>query len=79
MMLFIGEKVLPSSRLIDIVFVENAIKINYDGGDLLDVEGTFYRKVETERIILESADEVNKIKRQFYKACASNQNAFYFG
>jgi len=78
MMLFAGSEVIPSSRLIKILFLDNQILIHYDAGELIDIEGTMYPRLEVKTLKFESADEVNKIKRQFYKACASSQNVFYF-
>lgn len=79
MMFFVGDVIVPESRLIDIIFRENVIVVNYDAGDLLEVAGTFQKKIESVRVVCDSEDDANKIKRQFYKACASKQNAFYFG
>lgn len=79
MMLFFDNIVIPERRLIDIVVRENVIVVNYDGGDLLEVAGTFQKKIESVRVVCDCADDAMKIKRQFYKACDAGKNAFYFG
>lgn len=80
MMIFTNSMVvIPSSRLYNISVLDNKIEIRYEGGDLIDVEGTMYSKLEVVTIHYESKDACNKALRQFYKACANNQNAFYFG
>lgn len=79
MLLFVNDTVVPEHRLIDIIFRENVIVVNYDGGDLIEVAGTFQKKIETVRVVCDNPDDANKIKRQFYKACAVNQGVFYFG
>lgn len=79
MMLFVGDTVIPISRLIKITFVGKEVSIDYDGGELLEVDGSMYPRIDTIKMNCENEDEANKIKRQFYKACAANQNVFYFG
>ena len=79
MMLFVGDTVIPISRLIKITFVAKEVSIDYDGGELLEVDGSMYPRIDTIKMNCENEDEANKIKRQFYKACAANQNVFYFG
>lgn len=79
MLLFVGDTVISERRLINVVFLENVIKVNYDGGEMLEVAGQMYPRIETLRLVLENAEEVNKVKRQFYKACKEGLNVFYFG
>lgn len=71
--------VIPLSRVFDIWSSECAININYDGGELVEVEGTYQKKLETVRIKFDSSDDVDKAMRQFYKACNDGKNAFFFG
>lgn len=84
MMIFTGgQVVIPSSRIYDIKVVSGGnygtILIAYDCGDLINIEGKMYDKVEVVSVHYDSADECNKALRQFYKACRNNENAFYFG
>lgn len=82
MLLFTGIKervIIPLSRVYNICSSENRIIINYNCGDLINVEGNCVPKIETVRVILDSSDEVDKTIRQFYKACQSNAKAFFFG
>lgn len=74
-----GQAIIPSSRVYDIFAVDCRININYDGGELIEVEGTFQKKVETISVRFDSEDDVNKILRQFYKACNAGARAFFFG
>lgn len=79
MMIFTPQQVIiPSNRIYSINVLNNVIYIHYDGGDKIDVEGTFYDKLEVLGVHYPSDDSANKAVRQFYKACFKNQNAFYF-
>lgn len=71
--------VIPLSRVYDISAVSCTVVINYDCGDIVEVEGTFQKKLESVRVVFDSADDVDKIMRQFFKACRAKENAFYFG
>ena len=71
--------IIPLNRVYDIYCLDVSLSINYDSGELVEVEGTFQKKLESVRITFESADELDKIVRQFYKALNSGSNAFYFG
>lgn len=82
MLLFTGEKnkiIIPLDRVYSIITVDCKIVINYDGGDLINVEGQITKKIETIRMLFDSTDEVDKNIRNFYKACSNNAGAFYFG
>lgn len=70
--------VIPLNRVYDIVTSSCSVFINYECGDIVSVEGTFQKKIETVRVVFDSSDEVNKIMRQFFKACRDNVSAFYF-
>lgn len=72
--------VIPLARVYDIWSTSCSIYINYAGGAMMEVvDGTYQPKVDTARIVLDSKDEVDKIFRQFYKACNAGAGAFYFG
>ena len=75
----IGQIIIPSFRLYDIWAVGCRININYDSGELIEVEGTYQKKVETASVVLDNEDAVNKLLRQFYKACNNKAGAFFFG
>lgn len=79
MMLFASHWVIPSSRLISVSFFEKKICINYDCGELVDVEGIMCPRIETIILNCSSYEEAQKIKRQFYKAASDGKQAFYFG
>lgn len=79
MLLFAGNMVIPERRLISIDFVESSIKIIYDCGEFVSVEGMYVPRVGTFKLVLSDEEEVNKIKRQFYKACKEGSQVFYFG
>lgn len=75
-----GRVVVPLNRVYNIVASSCTIIINYDCGDLVWLDGDRYeKKVESVSVTLDSPDEVDKVFRQFYKACNSGSNAFYFG
>lgn len=75
----IGQIIIPSNRVYDIWAVGCRININYEGGDIIEVEGTYQKKIETVSVILSSPEAVNKLIRQFYKACNNHSAAFFFG
>ena len=83
MLLFTGSDsrvVIPLNRVYNIVTSGCSIIINYDCGDLIWLAESHYeKKIETTRVTLDSPDEVDKVMRQFYKACNANSGAFYFG
>lgn len=79
MLLFVGNTVISERRLISINFIGNEIAVNYDSGGVLDVEGGMCSRFETINLTLENEEEVQRIKRQFYKACKDGMNVFYFG
>lgn len=75
-----GRVVIPLNRVYDIRALSSSIIINYDCGDLVWLDGDKYeKKIESAYIEMENADEVDKLIRQFYKACNAGSNAFYFG
>ncbi len=69
--------IIPLSRVFDIYATDCSININYDSGEFVEVAGKFEKKIETVRVTFDSADEVDKLFRQFYKAVNSNSHAFY--
>lgn len=85
MLLFVrisdGEKVvIPLERVFDIWASEKGvININYDGGNFLEIEGTFQKKVETVKTVFSNAEDVKEVMRDFYKACYLGAKVFYFG
>lgn len=87
MILFVNSKlndvnskvVIPFERVFNIWASGCNINISYDSGEFTEVEGNFLPKIEILYIHYNNADEVNKIIRQFYKACNDDKKAFYFG
>jgi len=74
--------IIPLNRVYEIKASGKTITIDYDGGEItyLDNEGSAVApKVETIRINFENEDELDKIMRQFYKACNNKAGAFFFG
>jgi hypothetical protein len=61
--------IIPASRLIDICTCGCSVIINYLCLD----------KIESCRVIFDSADNVSNAIRQFYMACKNKVDAFYFG
>lgn len=76
---YISKLVVPMARVYEICGGECEIIVNYDSGELVEVDGKFEKKIESVKIVYDSHDEVNKIFRQFYKAVSNGSNAFYFG
>lgn len=71
--------VIPLARVFDIWSAGNDLIINYDSGELIEVEGTYQKKVESVKVTFNSDDDVNKTLRQFYKACNTGSGAFFIG
>ena len=71
--------VIPINRVFDIWSEGNALLINYDAGELIEIEGTYQNKIESIKVTFETDDDVNKALRQFYKACNAGAGAFFFG
>lgn len=74
--------IIPLNHVYEIKASGKTITIDYDGGEItyLDNEGSAVApKVETIKINFESEDELDKIMRQFYKACNNKAGAFFFG
>lgn len=72
--------IISTSRIFDIVAAGCRININYDSGEVTEVsENTYQKKIETISIIYDSADDVEKAIRQFYKAVNNHSAAFFFG
>lgn len=75
-----GQIIVPLNRVYNIITSDCRININYDSGEMLEVrEGIYHKKIDTVSIIYDSADEVDKTVRQFYKSVNNNSNCFYFG
>lgn len=76
----VNKLVIPLNRIFDISGFGSSIIINYDSGEYIEVDsGIYQKKVESVRIVFNSEDAVDKILRQFYKACNNGSGAFYFG
>lgn len=71
--------IIPLSRMFEIMSSGCSVVINYDSGEVIETEHGYIKKIETIKITLDSPDDVDKIIRQFYKACNNNAGAFYFG
>lgn len=71
--------VIPLARVLDVIAFSKSIVINYDNGELMEVEGNMVKKIESVKIKFDSTDEVDRIIKQFYKACNNDVGAFYFG
>lgn len=77
--LAVSKLVIPTERIYEINAGSCSIIVNYDSGEVIEVDGTYQKKLNSVRVVFDSPDEVEKIMRQFYKALNSNANAFYFG
>lgn len=76
----VSRVVIPVNRVYDILTLGNTIIVHYENGDIVWLDGDRYeKKLETVSIKYEDSDEVDKVIRQFYKACNAGNNAFYFG
>lgn len=74
-----GQVIIPTERIYNICAVGCRVSVNYDSGELLEVGSMYQKKIETVSVVFDSDDLVNKILRQFYKACNNNAGAFFFG
>lgn len=74
-----SKTIIPVNRVYDIVVSGCRIIVNYDGGDLVEIEGTYQKRIDSVSVVFDSPDKANKVIRQFYKACNSGSLAFYFG
>lgn len=83
MLIFIGSSprfVIPLNRIYRITQFNNTVSIYYDGGEMTWLDDSQYaKKVEVTNISFESETQTESVMRKFYKACAENQNVFYFG
>lgn len=77
--MYASKIVIPIERIFDIWAAGCAVNVNYNNGELVEIEGNYVPKVETVHIVFDDSDEVDKVMRQFYKAVNSNSKAFYFG
>lgn len=75
----VSQIIIPLERVYNIVSVGRKININYDSGEVVYIENSYEKKIDTVSIDFVDDDEVNKILRQFYKAVNNQSNAFYFG
>lgn len=71
--------IIPLAHVFDIWSFNDELNINYDSGELIEVEGTYQKKIENIQIHFETDDELNKVLRQFYKACNAGAGAFFIG
>lgn len=76
---FASKIVVPLARVYDIWASDCSVNINYDGGEVVEVEGTFQKKIESVHVTFDKPDDVDKIMRQFYKAVNAGSKAFYIG
>lgn len=85
MLLFTGDEtgrvVIPLARVYDIETNKNKITITYNSGEMdlsiVDCPPVPQRGIVT--LKFDTEDGVDKIMRQFFKACNNGVNAFYFG
>ena len=85
MLLFTGDEtgrvVIPLSNVYDIETKKNKITITYNSGEM-DISIVDCPPIPRRGIVtlkFDTEDEVDKIMRQFFKACNKGVNAFYFG
>lgn len=71
--------VIPLDRVFEVIAADHSISVHYDSGELLEVEGSFEKVVDSVDMFFDSEAEVNQIMGLFYKAVFKNLNAFYFG
>lgn len=77
--LAVDKLIIPFDRVYDIWASSCTVVFNYDSGELVEVEGTYQKKLCSVRVVFDDSDEVDKIMRQFYKAVNAGSKAFYFG
>lgn len=77
--LAVDKLVVPLERVYDIWASSCTVVFNYDSGEIVEVEGTYQKKLGSVRVVFDSLDEVDKVMRQFYKAVNAGSKAFYFG
>lgn len=71
--------IFPASRVIDIYTFDCSIIINYDNGELIEVDGAISKKIVTITIKYDDVADVSNAIQNFYTACKNKVDAFYFG
>lgn len=83
MFIFFGNEMkvaIPDSKIFKIVLFDTKITIFYDNGDYFQDENNAYNtKVESFSIKFDSYELALQNFRDFYAACESGKNSFYFG
>lgn len=83
MFIFVGKKMkiaIPESKILHIIYDEKTIDIFYDTGEICSDDGvTTYSKIEVFNVKFDSEELALQNFRDFYEACESGKNAFYFG
>ncbi len=74
-----GNLVIPLARVFEIFSQGKSVIITYDSGELVEVEGNFEKQLKLVSVPFASAEDVNVVFRQFYKAVNAGAKAFYFG
>lgn len=70
---------IPMNRVYNIRCTGSKIFINYDDGDLIEVDNSNYQpRVGTLRIEFENSSEAENKLREFYVALNNCKQAFYF-
>jgi hypothetical protein len=77
--LAVDKLVVSLERVYDIWASSCTVVCNYDSGELIEIEGTYQKKLGSVRVVFDDSDEVDKVMRQFYKAVNAGSKAFYFG
>jgi len=76
-----GRVIIPLSRIYEIESQGRRIRIAYESGeiDVSIVDCPPFPKLGCVVLTFDTEDEVDKVMRQFYKACRDGARAFYFG
>lgn len=77
--MYVQKLMIPFSRVYEIVCSDCSVIVNYESGEMVEVNGKFEKKIESAKVTFDSVDDVDKISRQFYKAVANRASAFFIG
>lgn len=75
----VNQYVIPLDKVFMIWVSGSSVNVNFDGGEYLEVEGSFQKKLEIVSVKFSSAENANKALRQFYKAVNADAKAFFLG
>lgn len=73
----VNQYVIPLDRVFLIWVSGSSVNVNFDGGEYIEVEGTYQKKLEIVSVKFSSPENANKAMRQFYKAVNTDSKAFF--